>query len=340
MPTRHDKLAADIEAAEKKIFRNPGEAEAQAPAPGAEDENSEGQDESSTPSEGEEDVVIGDETDNDDDESNAAKDAQQPHKDDWEERFKTFKSMADATIHGLRQENLHLKEDVQSLKGQMQELVGKINAAQDNKLDITNLFSDEERNLIGEETIKGIEKAVTSAIDANVSPLKSELEKERQERNEAEARQVKNERANADAQFINKLREIVPNLDKLDKDPKFIQWMAGPDIASGAPRERLFKIAQGAGDVHRVAEFFLEYTKLMAPKKDEKMEKKITPSNQATAPKAPKDNKKGIKLSMKQIEGFYDDVARGRYRHRPKEQQKMEQLIDRALRNSGKFAKR
>jgi hypothetical protein len=334
---RQAKLAAEIEAEEKKMFGNPGEAEAQAPAPESEDEDVVNQDDDSTPLDEEEDVVIGQESDEDEPESSVA-DKAKPHVDDWEERFKTYKQMADATIHGLRQENLTLKEDVQSMKVQMQELVGKINQAQDKKLDITSLFSEEERNLIGEETIKGIEKAVLTSIDTSVSPLKSQLEQERRERAEAEARKVKNERAQSDAEFLKKLGDMVPDLQKIDRDPAFIKWMSGPDSISGFPRARLFKTAQQAGDVARVAEFFLEYAKLTAPKKDEKMEKKLTPSNQAVAPKTPKTNKRRT-ITMKQIDRFYDDVARGRYKHRPKEQQKMESLIDRALRNAGSLSK-
>lgn len=331
---RQDKLAAEIEAEEKKIFRNPGEAEAQAPAPRAQEPTPEGQNDDSTPLI-DEDVVIGQNDDVEVEEPAAAKDATPPEE-GWESRFKTFKQVADATIHGLRQENLFLKEDVQSLRVQLKELAGKIQSAQTNKLDITGMFSEEERNLIGEETIKGIEKAVTTAIDANVNPLKSELQKEREEREKDEARKVQNERAKSDADFLTKLQGLVgPNLQKIDRDPKFIQWMSGPDTVSGAPRERLFKIAQRAGDVHRVAEFFLEYTRLTAPKPNPKMEKKLTPSNQGNAPKAPDGPKKKVKLTMKQIDRFYDDVSRGRYRNRPKEQQKMEQLIDTALRNSG-----
>lgn len=332
MKSRADQLAADIEAEEKKIFGgNPDEAEAQAPAPRANDDDVQGQADDSAA-----DVraAIGRKPEDLTDDSAAAKDAQKPQS-DWEERFKSFKQMADATIHGLRQEKLLLQEDVQSLKVQMAELAGKISEAQDKKLDITSLFSEEERNLIGEETIKGIEKAVLTTLDSTVNPLKTQLEKERQEREKAEARQVQNARAQSDKEFIDKLNAMVPDLMKIDRDPKFIQWMAGPDTASGVPRERLFKVAQRAGDVHRVAGFFLEYAKLTAPKKDEKMEKKITPSNQAAAPKTSDENKKPRMLTMKQIDQFYDDVVRGKYRHKPKEQDRMEKLIDATLRKTG-----
>jgi len=332
---RQERLAAEIEAQEKKIYRNPGQATPQAPAPRAKDDNEPDNSQASDT-----DVTIVRDDVQGPVDPQAVKDAQEPQKNEWEDRFKKFKPIADATIHGLRQENLALKEDIQSLKVQMRELAGKINEARTNKLDINGLFNDEERNLIGEETIKGIEKAVTSAIDANVNPLKSELEKEREERAKDEARKVEAERATSNAEFLTKLGEIAPNYRKFDRDPKFIQWMSGPDTVSGAPRERLFKTAQRVGDVHRVAEFFLEYERLIAPKKDEKMEKQLTPSNQGNAPATPNPNTKKRVLTMRQIDKFYDDVVAGKYRNRPKEQQKMEVLIDTALRNSGMGRKR
>lgn len=331
MPTRQDKLAAEIEAAEKEIFRNPDEAKVKAPAPEQTVEKVVDQNDDST---SEKEEVILDQTDGADEQA-VEKDAQKPQVTDWEERFKSFKQMADATIHGLRQEKLALKEDIQSLKTQMTELVGKMSEAKENKLDISSLFSDDERNLIGEETIKGIEKAVAAAIDTNVKPLESKLAQERELRDKEEARKIQDERAKSNAEFIQRLNELVPNLNKIDTDPKFIEWMRGPDTISGVPRAQLFKNAQAVGDVHRVSEFFLEYARLTAPKKNEKMEEKITPSNQAVAPKTSDEKPKQRKLTMQQIDQFYNDVARGKYRNRPKEQDRMEKLIDAALRNSG-----
>lgn len=341
MSRQLDKLAADIEAAEKKIYRTPGEAATQAPAPKAQvkpEDNLEDVSATSAPK-GE---AIGDQTGENEGETGAAKDVQATHSgEDWEGRFKSFKAMSDATVHGLRQEKLMMQEDIQSLKEQLKELAGKISEAQGaQKLDIGNMFSEEERNLIDEETIKGIEKAVGAAIDANVKPLRNELDKERTQREEEASRKVKADRATSDADFLTKLGQMAPDYRKLDTDPKFIQWMKGPDTASGAPRQRLFKNAQMAGDVYRVAGFFLEYAQLTAPKPNEKMEEKITPSNQSVAPKAPDEKQKEGQMTMRDVNKFYDDVFKGRYRNRPKDQQVMEKKVDDALRKMGMDRKR
>jgi hypothetical protein len=340
MPTRQELLAAEIEAAEKKVYGK-GDATPQAPAPKPQVKVEVKPEDNSTSPEPEGDVIGDPKVEAQPKPEDVTDVKPQVEVEDWEARFKSYKGVADATIHGLRQEKLMLQEDIQSLKTQMQELAGKIKEVQgDNKLDISGMFSDEERNLIGEETIKGIEKAVGAAIDANVKPLRTELDKERSERDDAEARRVKADRESANATFLDKLGTLVPDYRKIDVDPQFIQWMKGPDTASGAPRQRLFKNAQSAGDVHRVAEFFLEYTKSTAPKPNEKMEEKITPSNQSVAPKAPDQKPKDGILTMKDINKFYNDVFKGDYRNRPKDQQVMEKKVDDSLRAMGMDRKR
>jgi hypothetical protein len=259
---------------------------------------------------------------------------------DWEKRFKGYKSTSDATIYGLRQENLSLREEIQRQADVTSNLAKKISDMQTQEIDpYKDLFTDEERDVLGDEALAALKKANEAMVANRIKPLEEQLERERQERRDAEKKRIEQERTKNTTEFLKKLEAIVPNYAKIDVNPKFIQWLKGQDEDSGYPRVNIFHNAQRAGDVRRVAEFFLRYEALTAPKPS-KLEKKITPTGTGGIPTARKQQKQTSGLSQKKIEEFYDAVAAGEYRNRPKEQQAMEEKIDAHLRKMAALRKK
>jgi hypothetical protein len=334
-----DKLAAEIEAAEKEIYRNRDEKnKTQAPPVEHQTKPEELDDDLSTTNpelepepEDEVDEVTAehDEAKGDD---GAAK-ADEPE--EWESRFKTYKAHADITISGLRRSLLAAQEENLTLRDQIDDLTKKFaKITSEKKRDISQIFSDEERDLIGEETLKAMQKYNDAMLESAVAPLKSELEKEREARKKEQSKAVEEEKKAIQNEFLATLAKIVPNYAELDRNPRWLAWMKHPDEVSGVPRETLFLRAQANGDVGRVAEFFKEWQRLQKPK--DKLASKVTPVGKQGETKTPPQNRqKKQGLTLKQIDQFYLDVARGKFRNRPKAQQEMERMIDEHLRNLG-----
>jgi len=52
---------------------------------------------------------------------------------------------------------------------------------------------------------------------------------------------------------------LVPNWQDLNRDPRFIEWVALPEVYSGVIRQQLMQDAWNSGDANRVAAFFRAY---------------------------------------------------------------------------------
>ena len=330
------KLAAEIEAAEKKVFRNPGSDDAVKPAPqsASEEEIAKANAAIKDAPIAKEPIDDGAEPKAKPDEDVAKKVEQSPEQIDWEKRFKNFKPVADATIGGLRREKLALQQENSDLRSQMGEMAKKLaQATAQSDVSIESMFTEEERNLIGDETLKAMEKFSQKLVETKVEPLESELAKEREDRKKREDSRLKADQEEVHGSFLAKLADLVPTYETIDKDPKWLEWMKEMDTVSGYPREQLFINAQRNGDVQRVAEFFLEWVRVTTP--EDKLKDKVTPSRGGDDPITPQPKQKQVRLSQKQIEDFYDAVARGKYRNQPKKQQEMEKMIDASLAAAG-----
>jgi hypothetical protein len=82
----------------------------------------------------------------------------------------------------------------------------------------------------------------------------------------------------------------------------------------------------------RVAEFFKEWKRITTPK--DKLANKLTPTGVGTSNPTPQNRQKPAGLTIQQIDKFYDDVAKGKYRNNSKAQQEMERRIDAHLKKT------
>lgn len=324
-------LAAEIEAAEKKIYGDHAD-EASAIAS---EETSEETEEQSTESAGgeaedstqEEELDVTTASDEDEDDTDDDATSTEPKKRvSWKKRFVNYKASSDATITGLRQERLYDRERIAELEDQIREFATKL-AATSQKDPYDGLFTQEEIDLIGEDTLRAMQKANQAALDAKVKPLQEQLDKEAQHRRKLEEQERKREEQALGQQFLTKLGKLVPDYQTIDTDPKFLKWMTEQDEYSGYPRELIFKRAHANGDVRRVAEFFQEFKETTKPVN--KLEDKVTPnSSRASTPPKQRQQTNKPKITQRFILNFYDDVSRGKYRKRQKEQLAIEKAID------------
>jgi len=244
----------------------------------------------------------------------------------WKERFTNYKAATDATLHGQRQEIVYLRDQNEVLQERVDNLFIEL-AARNKKDAFEGVFTEDEVNMIGEEAINTFKKAALAAAKQESEPLRQELEREKKLRKKAEQEKQERARAENDNAFLTRLARIVPDYAKIDIDPKFHAYMKGPDSASGFPREYIFKKAHASGDVQRVADFFKEFKAVSNP-----LESRITPAKEGMAGTPPQKPKRLV-LNQKVIEKFYDDVVRGKYKGREKEQLEIERLIDKHLKN-------
>lgn len=338
MSNRSDKLNQEIEELESKLLGNHAseevlstqeepvkQTETQGEAPPTEDQDLEVQ--------AQETPLVTVETEASVPESTEAvppEEIQKPQRTNWKKRYQTYKSSTDATIFKLRREVTTLNEENVELSKQLSEQNVVMRGLKANSEDIyKDLFSEEERDIVGDETIGTLKKATQAAVNAAVQPLQDKInELEDLRIREKEAR-VSDERNANSSDFLMRLERLAPDYDRFDKDPHFHGWMKEPDEASGLSREYLFKQAQAIGDVRAVASYFNRYKDKTTSKKKE-VEKHIAPSKTTGSP-APSLQPKENTLTWAFINKFYDDCARGKYKGKEKLRQELDQKIDLAI---------
>jgi len=241
----------------------------------------------------------------------------------WKKRYTTYKSKTDTTIYKLRQDNARLNEYNISLNSKVDALDKKLESLSKSSSDALSNLSEEERDLLGDDTVISLQKLV----DAQIAPLKAQLEEARKQNLESRKAKAEENQAMANNSFIERLSDLVPDYDQIDTDPKFLEWMEGTEVESGLTRKYIFKQAQSIGDVNRVASYFNTFK---GAKKVNPLEKHISPTKTSTNTQQQKP-KLPDTVSFRDYEKFTNDCIRGKYRGKEKIKQELELKFDTAF---------
>lgn len=242
---------------------------------------------------------------------------QKPQRINWKKRFTNFKASADASIYEQRQEIANLKNNVATLMGELGDLREAKREVQGDMFE--GAFSQEDEDTFGADGMAVVKKAAQVAIESQVKPLKEQLRKQEVARIDDAKRAANTERQTAYNGFLGSLSNLVPDYAAINTDPKFMDWMKQPDQFSGLPKSKLFVQAEQARDVARVADFFIEYKNerdaKVQPNKPKDLERHVTPMGGGGAPSSSANQKEQVGYyRQSDIDKFYRDVMKGRYK--------------------------
>lgn len=244
-----------------------------------------------------------------------------PTRTNWKKRYKKFKQATDASLYELRTEKSELLGQIQYLNSRMDSMQETMSKEQD-ATSFSDRFSDTDKEIFGEDALSSLEKATNDAV----APLKEQLAQEKEWRKHQTELQRAKASQEASQYFLTSLEDLVPNFSEVDQDPNFKTWMDLPDEGSGITRLTLFKNAEKAGDVSRVANFMLAFNDAMKP--TDKLKDLVSPvSTSSATPTLSRDSK----ISTKFIDKFYSDIMKGRYRGNEIKRAEIETKIDKAL---------
>lgn len=260
----------------------------------------------------------------------------------WKKRYTSYKASTDETIHKLRLEVANLREamlnkEEKTLAAQKEnaKLKMEIERAKGDREEET-IFSQEDEDILGPEAIAIMKKAMKAKTGSKeeserIKLLEEQLELLRKKEIEA-ARQRREELAGQSMTRVKeKLTQVFPQWEQVDKDPKFSEYIKGIDELSGSTRQTLFTKALDSRDVGRLASFYKDFYKLTNPKGSKDiLESMITPTGSNVSNVNPDSNRKK-NYSMKDYIRFMDDVSKGRFRGREREARQIEQRFDKAL---------
>jgi hypothetical protein len=252
---------------------------------------------------------------------------QRQQRTNWKKRFINYKASTDTTVHGLRLENLNLKERLNSVMQRMTQFEKMLTEKQKDADPFEGQFTEDEVGIFGQDGLDVVKKAVKTIEEKRIKPLEEKLKQSEAQRQRDLDNQLVAERQREYDVFLGRLGSLSPNYGKLNSDQRFVAWLNEPDPGDTYTRKYYLQKAEAARDAVRVADFFNRYTSQNS-KASSNLDRHITPIGTGSGVEIPGKPGNKSNIDMNFINKFYDDSARGRYKDNPAEAQKIEVQID------------
>lgn len=257
-------------------------------------------------------------------------------------RYKTLRRTSDAYKFESRQQIAALQDEVVRLQGVNDSLSSELNKLRQDTMaeSLPSFFTDEDRETFG-PTIDNFQKTLRESVNAAVKPLQEELAQLKKEKRDSLRMSADTNRQVSYTSFRDSLRELVPDLDKMDRDPGFLAWLKQPSQFGGFPRIHYLRNAEKSGDVERVAQYFITYnSEVDYP--NNLLAEHTTPVGDKGGGAAPNADPEGIPNHRKppeerlytqaQLDRFYEDDINGKFIGQEALRDELENQFELALR--------
>jgi hypothetical protein len=194
-----------------------------------------------------------------------------PPAEDWQrmfqekdQQYKVLKGKYDKEIPELRV----LLTEAQEKNRQDEVLIKQLNDRLQNNAPVAatkpngkTSITEKEREEYGEEFFQVVAKQAREIAEAEMAPMRAELERLRNSDKSKEQLAAETARH----QMISLLDERLPNWKAQNQDQNFIDWLENPDVFSGQKRRELLTHAWNSNDAARVLRFFQAFQEDAAP---------------------------------------------------------------------------
>lgn len=232
---------------------------------------------------------------------------------DWEKRFKGMKKSHDETVSELRNQNEALEAKVADLEA----LIEK--ASQDATATREVEFTPEEVEEYGEDFLKLVKRVAESTAGPRQNDdVAQELKSLKDQFKGIVEKQVKTE----EERFFETLDTLVPDWEQINEMQEFKDWLADEMPMTGRERQHFLVAAQQRFDAKTVASFFDSW-------KGEVGMQSYYPDNYTTSEDevSLQGGQDQTIFTGAEIEQFYDDKRRGKYKGREDEARRLEERI-------------
>lgn len=242
---------------------------------------------------------------------------------EYENRFKVSKAKYDSNIFKLKQDNLSLRNVNIEVKKRLNVALQAQAASEPDKLD--EVFTKEQVDVLGQETVDVL-KDEFARTNKRVEDAEAKVDADKLEQEEKDLKSDYEAEWN---NFTSRLKKLVPDIVKLNTDKGFLAWLKEPDELTGEIREDILAKAEEARLVGPIVQMFKGYKPVKVANTQDSVSKRIAPAN-----KEGSDTVSNIQpndtMTMAEVDKFYDEVGRGKYKGKYTEKKAMEAKIDKA----------
>lgn len=231
----------------------------------------------------------------------------------WQQKYHILQGKYDAEVPRLHSQ-------LREMQGQIQQLIeAKATAeakATHTQEPVKSLVTEQDKEAFGSDLIDLIERATESKVSTlrdREAKLLDEIEKLKGQLGNVSERQVMSDQQ----RYEMALGQRVPEWKTLNTDAGFLQWLAEVDPVYGVSRHAALVSAHEAMDAERVANVFLAYKALVAPKNEPKaknsdqLQRQVAPTRTRTANQPASQDANTKIWTQAEIGQFYDEWRRG-----------------------------
>jgi hypothetical protein len=258
-------------------------------------------------------------------------------REDYVQKYKTLQGMYNAEVPRLHTTNRELQSRVQQMEQLLATLSAQSNTAHQPTIEASPQVTDRDREEYGESI--DVMRRVSREEVTPVLQKMGQIEQLLQQLQTNVVPQVQNlthkQAMSAEQQFWSGLTEVVPDWRDVNNDPEFQSWLLDVDPFTGVTRQTILEDAQKNLDVRRISKFFSTWleitgqanvaqnTQRRTPASE--LEKQVTPGRPRSG-STPSGGKAKV-YSPIDIENFFADVRKGKYRGKEAERDRIERDI-------------
>lgn len=263
------------------------------------------------------------------------------------QKYKTLQGMYNAEVPRLHQQNREMAQRVQ----QMEQLLASLSAQQKTAVQqpeqtLSKYITDDDVQEYGDsiEIMRKVSKEEVGALLQRIAQLEGMLH----QMQSSVVPQVQNlahrQNVTAEQQFWSDLSSMIPNFREINGNEGFQQWLLEVDPLTNITRQTYLEDAQRNNNARRVANFFYTWLEKsgQAPVAQSsgrvsaatsELEKQVAPGRSRSSgnPTATANTKV---YTPQDIEKFFSDVRKGKYKGREQERSRIERDIFAAQREN------
>lgn len=250
---------------------------------------------------------------------------QESKPDVWEARYKSLEGIFRAEVPKLQGQVKELTTRLQEMEKTSKTATPEQTKPSVDPKDVEAFGSD----LV--EMVQRVVQQMLGGVAAKVDGVVSGVESRISALEQAMTSTSQTVAVTAEESFFNRLTAKVPDWEQVNADERFLAWLGDVDPLLGQARQAALNAAQQSLNVDRTVAIFNAF-KATLPQKPAKantaVEKQVSPSSASSVAPSPADKPW---VTQAQIQSFYADVAKGRYRGRDTDAAKLEQIINQAI---------
>ena len=253
-------------------------------------------------------------------------------KESWEQKYKTLQGMYNADVPRLNAKN----REVSARVSQLEQLLSTMQQSTKPEEPVSTdpLITDADMKEYG-DSIDVMRRAAREEVNTANGRI-AQLEKTIQQLQGfvPQVQQVQaQQQASSEQAFWSGLSNEVPNWQDINDNADFQSWLLSIDPLTGISRQTYLEDAQKNLDTRRVASFFAAWEKEFGTPEtarenrsnsNSQLEKQVAPGRGRSGKPASQESKN---YSPADIQKFFDDVRKGKFKGREEERGRMERDI-------------